>query len=522
MSSRARRGACIAGVAALAVAVHSGSLANGFVYDDAQQVVRNPWIRDPALLPRLVVSGAWDYAGTASNYYRPAMHAFYTAVYAARGLDPAAFHLANLLLHATVCVLVFLLSELLLRDLLAALAAAAIFAVHPVHTEAVSWIGGVPDLAAALFCLGALLVHAGGEQRWRRLAAPALFLCALWSKEIALVLPVLLVVWDQALGRKLRVTRYLLYAAVATVYLALRAHALGGFAPVRRHEELGVFAVAINALPLVAAYARMLVLPTSLTVFHGFEPAISLDLRVILGAAIVLGAAGTAWWFRRSREVPVALAVLALPLLPVLYIPAVGENPLAERYLYLPSLGLVWLLILAVRAAVSRTTSLARLAAATGIGAVVALFSFASAARQSVWRSDRTLWEDAAAKSPGAPIPHYNFAVALKDEGELEGAIAEYEAALSIQQSSIAWTSLAAAQASLGRDQLARAALQNALALDPGYGPALNDLGLIELHAGRIESAIPLFERALELHPAMPEPRQNLALAYKALGMGKR
>ena len=521
MRLRPRRAACIAGVALLAVTVHSGSLANGFVYDDAQQVVRNPWIRDPALLPKVVISGAWDYASTASNYYRPAMHAFYTAVHAVRGLDPAVFHLANLLLHAAVCVLVFLLSELLFGDLFAALAAAAIFAVHPVHTEAVSWIGGFPDLGAALFCLAALWVHAGDEVAWRRCSAPALFLCALWCKEIALVLPVLLLVWDKGHGHSLRLTRYLPYAAVAAVYLTLRAHALGGLAPVRRHEELGTLAVAINTFPLIAAYARMLVLPTRLTVFHGFEPASLFDLRVILGAAIVCAAAGMAVWFRRSREVPVALAVLALPLLPALYIPGVGENPLAERYLYLPSLGFVWLLILAARAAASRTPALARPTVAAGIGLVI-LFSFASAARQRVWRSDRTLWEDAAAKSPGAPIAHYNLAVALKDEGGLEGAIAEYEAALSIQQSSIAWTSLAAAQAALGRDQLAHAALLNALALDPGYGPALNDLGLMELRAGRVESAIPLFERAIKLHPTMPQPRENLALAYKALGSGTR
>lgn len=91
-------------VSAVAILATVGSLRNGFVYDDIPQVVRNPWIRDLGQLPTVFTSGAWDYAGTTSNYYRPMMHVAYTATFGLFGLDPKGFHAVNILLHAFVCL----------------------------------------------------------------------------------------------------------------------------------------------------------------------------------------------------------------------------------------------------------------------------------------------------------------------------------------------------------------------------------------------------------------------------------
>ena len=516
MSAGVRRLAACS-VAIVAIVVHLASLRNGFVYDDVPQVVENPWIRDPASLGEVLTSGAWSYAGTASNYYRPVMHVVYTIVYQAFGLNPAGFHLANLILHAAVCVLAFLASELLLSDSLVALGVALLFAVHPVHTEAVSWIGGVPDLAAALFCLAALVLHATAESGWRRAIAAALLLLGALSKEIALVFPAVLLAWDVARRRPLRIGHHAPYLLVIALYAGLRAHALGAVAPVRRHPELDAVGVAVNVLPLLADYARMLVVPARLTVFHAFAPVASVDARVLAGIAVVVATAiGTLLLWRRARGAWFALVVLVLPLLPALYIPGVGENPLAERYLYVPSLGFLWLVAFGAIAAMRRSQAL-RLPIAAACGIVVVLFSVQSAARQKVWRSDLTLWEEAVARSPGAPIAHYNLAAALAAQGRLEEAIAEYQAALRIQPSAVAFTSLAAVESQAGREDRAAAALRDAIAVDPRYAPAWNDLGVIALRAGRVEEAGAMFRRAVALDPGLAVARQNLELASRRL-----
>jgi tetratricopeptide (TPR) repeat protein len=482
----------------------AGSLRNGFVYDDVPQVVRNPWIRDAGQLPTVFTTGAWDYAGTTSNYYRPMMHVVYMATYGLFGLDPRGFHAVNVVLHAAVCVVLFACTRGLFRltglpaRAAARLAAGAalLFAVHPIHTEVVYWIGGVPDLLVAVFLLAALHVYSSRPDeeslrgRLRLLAAVACFLLALLSKEVALVFPGILLAHDLAFrswqqrGLRRQALAYLPFAVAFLVYFALRVNALGALAPVRRHAELGPFALLLNVFPLLGKYLYELLVPAGLTVFHAFDPVTSAgDARVLAGALAVLafGALGLLLW-RAGGFGFLAWSVVLLPLIPVLYVPALGENPFAERYLYLPSAGFVWLLVIGAH----RVTAGARsrwTPAVIAAGAVLfAVYSFGSVTRQAAWASDETLWTDAVQKSPDAAVAHYNLAVALQSGGRLQEAEQSYRSALRIQPSPVAWTSLGALYRQLGRTDDALIALQAALQLQPDYAPALEHLR--QLRAG--------------------------------------
>jgi protein O-mannosyl-transferase len=510
------------GVALFAFLLYLPSLANGFVYDDIPQVVENPWIRDPRSLPQVFTTGAWSQAATASNYYRPVMHALYMATYAVFGPRPTGFHLVNALLDAGVCALVFLTAHLVLRSAAiekatsASAFAALVFAAHPVHVEAVSWIGGIPDLCAALFCLGALYLHARpGRTRAAVAASVALFLLATLSKEIALAFPAVLFAHDLAFRRPRPLRSLGPYLAAAAVYFALRWNALGGMQPVRRHEELGPGGVLLNVFPLVGAYLAKLVAPVGLSAFHAFDPVESpADPRALAGIGVaLLLAAAAAFWLRRQPAAWFSLCALLFPLAPALYIPALGENPFAERYLYLPSAGFVWLLALGAAAVRPPWKRPLALAAALSIAVLAA----GTIARQRVWKSDRALWQDTVAKSPGAPIAHYNLAVSLKNGGDLDGAIAEYTEALRIGESPIAWSSLGDAYVAKGLDAQALAAFGRAIQLDPAYAPAWNDLGALQFERGRTREAVESFTRAVAADPGMAEARENLARARERL-----
>lgn len=172
----------------------SGSLRGDFVYDDRRQIVANPLIQNPDLYARAITSDVWAFKGdgtiAASNYWRPVFTAWCILNFLLFGLDPFGWHFANLLLHASVCIVAYLLLRRWDVSQKIALAITLIFAVHPVHTESVAWISGSPDILLSLFLLLAFLFAdfaATGERHRNRNIAIALvfYLLALGSKEIA-------------------------------------------------------------------------------------------------------------------------------------------------------------------------------------------------------------------------------------------------------------------------------------------------------------------------------------------------
>lgn len=523
-------------VATFSCLLYVGTLRNGFVYDDIPQVLKNPWIRDPWSLLRAFTMGSWAYEGTASNYYRPVMHVVYTATYVLFGLSPTGFHAVSIGLNAIASVLVLGASSSLLaqgsgsdgRRLALAAAAALLFASHPIHAEAVAWIGGIPDLCCALFCLSCFWSYAAASSD-RGLSLPyvaslGLFLLATLSKEIALVFPLVLLAYDLAfrrarLGILRGAGRYLGFASVTLLYLLLRWNALGGLAPVRRHPEIVGGDVVLNALPLFAAYLRKLALPLDLSAFYAFQPVTSwgstaalVSIAVAAGFAI----AGLVLCAKGAASAFVAWAMVIVPLLPTLYIPGVGENPFAERYLYLPSVGFVWLLVVA---ASRLRPPAARMAVAACGALLVAVWTAGVLARVTVWESDLTLWQDAVVKSPEAPIAHYNLGAALLGARRFDPAVKEFETAVRLSPSPLAWTSLGTAYREAGRPGEAVLAFRAALSMDPRLEAAYDGLGLAYIELGQPGAALEPLGVAVGLAPGSAVARHTLAYAYERLGM---
>jgi tetratricopeptide (TPR) repeat protein len=539
LASRGRaRSIWIALVALSALVVYLGTFGHGFVYDDADQIVGNPWIRDPRNIPTILTSGSWDYVGVRSNYYRPVMHLVYMAGYAVFGLWAPGYHLLNVAMHAGATVLVFLLAEHVLgrggRPRRAVLAPAGVagllFATHPIHTEAVAWIGGVPDLCFTLFGLASLHLYAtsraDGMPSWsfRYVGSVLAFLLAALSKETALVLPGILVAYDLAFRREdvrpaTLLKRQLPFAAVALVYFTLRLNALGSFDPVHRHGHLTLYEVAINVGPLLAGYVAKLVLPLSLSAFHPFTPVTSLlGLRASGSMLVALAAValGVVLLVRRHQAL-LAWALTFLPLLPVMYVPALGENPFAERYLYLPSVGFVLALTMAAARAIAAFPRMTPgLLAASA--AVLGSYSFATVERNPVWGSDLTLWEDAAAKSPESALVHYNLGAALQANGDRDRAIAAYTRAVDLEPSPLPYNSLGVLYREAGAMGAAMDVLQQALRLDPRYAAAHSNLALVYLDLGMVEPAIAHLRTAVQLAPRQADYLNNLGRALEHAG----
>ncbi|HEY5656986.1 MAG TPA: tetratricopeptide repeat protein [Myxococcota bacterium] len=526
-------------IVAVCFAVYSNALQNGFVYDDFEQVIENRWLRDLSHAPEVFSKGVWGFSGDEqSNYYRPLMHLSYMVTYAVFGLRPWAFHLVNLLFHAGVSALVFLVGLQLQAAARSKLSpnvpfvAALLFAAHPIHTEAVAWVAGIPELSFSLlfllsFCLYARASAADRERRaLPYLLSLSCFFLATLSKETALTLPLALVAYDLAVGRGpfrplplLR--RYLPYALVGVAYLAIRMAVLGGFAGTRRHTELSGYEYFINVFPLVARYLAKLLWPAHLNAFHQFDPIHSLleweGALSLAATCAFLGFLALTYW--KDRLSFFSASLTAIPLLPVLYIPALGENTFTERYLYLPSVGYA-LLLASFFAWLAQVRPRTEPALRVLVLAVLAAYAAGTLGRNPIWRDDLSLWTDTVAKSPGSIMPRSELGVAYATRGETAKAIEQYQIVLRMSPAHAdAHSNLGLVYDELGRLDEAIQQHQQALRLKPDSAAAHNNLGLVLSKQGRLDEAIEHYRESLRLEPLSPGVHNNLGNAYQAIGL---
>jgi tetratricopeptide (TPR) repeat protein len=519
-------------------AVYFNALRNGFVYDDIPQVVQNPWIRETRFIPEIFSTNVWAFQKTSTNYYRPLMHISFMLSYALFGLKAWGFHLVNILLHAGVTLLVYLISSRLFQankqsasffSRFLPFLAAILFAVHPIHTEVVAWVGGVTDLSFTLFFLLALYLYIlsteiGVHQKVLSLLSVVSFFLATLCKEPALTFPLILVAYDYSLRRKAPrpldcLKRYAPYLGAAVIYFILRVIALGGFAPVRRHGELGVYELLINVFPLFRLYLEKLLLPVHLNAYHVFSPISSIaEPEVLFSLASAIVFAGIVLLaLKKSRLAFFALALVLVPLLPALYIPGTGENTFAERYLYLPSFGFVLLVALFAGWVVLRKPLWAGPMAAA-LALVTVLYSLGTLQRNGVWKDDESLWRDVVQHSPNSAVPHYNLASALNAQGRIDEAIGEYQTAIRIQPAVVAYTSLGVAYEAKGLINEAIEQYRLALRLQPDDADVHTYLAIAYAESGALNNAIEHFRIAVQLQPDSANAQYGLGRAYLEKG----
>ncbi len=535
----------LAAVAALAFGVYANTLGNGFVNDDENLILLNPWIESWRALPEIFSGTAWGFTsgGRIADYYRPLMHVVYLLVHSLFGFRAWAYHLVNVLLHVGVTLLVCLLVERIVHPLREAeppgggsrfaawtsvpFVAALLFAVHPIHTEVVAWIASIPELTFTPLFLLAFLLHLSpqGDRFGHRLLAAACFGLALLCKETALVLPALLALHDLALRPRRSSARELAarlapYLIVAAAYLPLRYQALSG-AMVHSASSwnLGFGQLAATLPALFAKYLALLIAPIRLAFWRPFHPLASLATTEGLTALVVTAGfvAASAWAWRRNRLVFFALAAIVVPLAPVFYIDAFPRTPIAERYLYLPSLGFVILVALGVRrlAGVAR----ARPVALSALTILTLAWATGTVVRNRAWHDSYTLFKDSVAKEPDTPRPPLSLAAALVARGRADEATALYRILVEDRpQSADYHGAYGEALIRLGRDDAAERELRIALGLDPASSTTLTNLALVLQRRGQRDEAIALYRQAIAADAKAPEAHFNLAGALADAG----
>lgn len=308
----------------LAAAPYANSLRNGFVYDDLSQILSNPYVHSFRYLKQIFGSTVWSFQGAEGilPYYRPVMTLGYAVCWRLFGPISLGYHLMSVLLQVAVVWLVFFAGRRLLKNDLGAFLAAALFALHSIHTESVAWVAGVTDLELTLFYLLTFLCFLGldearGARLWTlQILMMMSFALALLSKEHAVTLPVLAVLYEHGVrenrGETPFFTKFSRYASLWVLvggYLVFRANVLGGLTPQGARPGISRFEAVLSAFSLIGKYFGKLFWPVHLTLFYQFQKSTRFgEPRVIAGfLALIACVAVLAVLWKRNRTAAFAM-----------------------------------------------------------------------------------------------------------------------------------------------------------------------------------------------------------------------
>lgn len=430
------------------LAAFGPALSGRFVYDDNRQIVRNRLIQDPTLYSKALTSDVWAFKsdGTiaASNYWRPTFTGLSIINYRLFGLDPLGWHWVNLLLHWLVASGVLLLLLTWGVGRIAAWLMAAAFAVHPVHVESVAWISGSPDLLFGLFFVMAMLAverYRTNGMKWLA-AAVAAYCLALGAKEAAvLCFPIFAVQIARPEGdaswQWRRSIVAMAFAAAAAAYVLLRRAVIGSWLlPVE--DPVGAVSAALSIPSAAVFYLRQLIFPFTLAVDHplrAISPSGSAG-AIFAGVALPLAicaavAAGIVSLARRDRLAAIGALLLALPLVPALWVANFNTDQIVhDRYLYLSVFGA---LLLIYRAYILYIPNKARSTAVSAVLAGVLVMTAWSFGYSKVWRTDLALWGHTVGVAPNSATAWGNYGAELTAADRLPQALEAFEHASAIR-----------------------------------------------------------------------------------------
>jgi Flp pilus assembly protein TadD len=447
------------------------------------------------------------------------------------GLEARGFHRTSVLIHQAATAALFLLLARTTGLYWPSLMVALLFGVHPLRVESVVWVAERKDILCALFYILTLAAHARYARRpsWGRyLWVLAGFTLAAMSKAMAMTLPLALLIFDGWPLRRIRPrssgpdppgtvpwTRvllekipFLVMAAglAATSYIGGHAAVFGSAQPVPYAHSLAV------ALRAYCTYLGVTVWPSGLGVQY-FYPREAIPIALTAAVIALLAAATAAAWRWRERAPWLAAGWTwyLVTLLPVIGFLQFRRQARADRYTYIPSIGIAMAAAFGLHALAARWRA-PRWAFPTAVLAAGVAWAGLTTVQVGYWTDSETLFRRAIALSDQNADAHAWLGLTLSKQGRLEEALPLYRRAVSLYPHDAGYFGgLGAVLAQMGALQEASSVLHQALDLDPHNTQALNNLGIVVAQLGRASEAEALFRKAAQIAPRDPKPWVNLA-----------
>ncbi len=484
---------CLALVIILGFAVYGNSLGGQFIWDDDFLIKNNAYIKDWSHAADIFSKDIGAGAGKKYSAYRPVQILSYALDYSLWGLNAKGFRLTNLLLHILAALSVYWLIALLFKNRLLALFTSLLFIVHPVHTEAVSYISGRADLLAVLFICFSLIFYIKNLDA-KSAGVNALMIVsyslALLSRESSVVFVPLLLLYHYAFRKKIVADSFIPVASLTLFYFFVRLVFLKGILP----ELNTVTTTAFQRMPgffvALVSYLRLLLLPFDLHMEYGNKIFSFADPKALLGLAIFV--ALSVYAFKKRKAGPVILFSTGwffIALAPVANIFFPVNAYMAEHWLYLPSIGF-FLLVSRLGQGLALPKVLGRWARPR-LAQVVAVLLVASYAcltvkQNAYWNDPLTFFQRTVRYAPDSHRLHYDFGNFLEAQGRYDEAISHYKRSIELNpRNALVYNNLAITYFETGKTDEAIATFKKAIQADPSYKDAYYNLSLVVLKSSQ-------------------------------------
>jgi protein O-mannosyl-transferase len=529
-------GVCIF-LAAITWMVFGQTLGHDFVnYDDQNYVYENAKITGGLNLAGI----AWAFSHVHAQNWHPLTTISHMLDCQLYGLKAEGHHFTNVLLHTVAALLLFAVLREMTGALWRSAFVAAVFAIHPLHVESVAWVAERKDVLSAVFfmlTLGAYVRYARAPSIARYLAVAALFALGLMSKPMLVTIPFVLLLLDywplkrfpsatsvkskgkwlawwerQSLPRRLILEKIPLIALSAisgTVTFLAQRQALGWT------EDLPVSLRFNNAVVTYIAYIWQMLWPAKLAVFYP-HPENRVPLwEIILALAVLIATTLTGIVLRRKRPYFITGWLWYLGMLvPVIGVIQVGWQGRADRYTYLPQIGLYVLVAWAI-ADLSASWRHQRQIATVGAAILLGALTWRARNQASFWRNSETLWTHTLAVTADNDVADNNLGIIFLGRGQVDEAISRFQAAVDLRpENAPAHDNLA--KAFLQKGQVADALLhyRKLLEIQPDNAEAHNILGTVLIQQGRVREAIEQWQETLVMQPENGNAKSNLAWVF--------
>jgi len=503
----------------LAFSIFANAISHSFVWDDSNVVVENSFIRSLKKVPFLFNIEYWKYFNPAQTQghvdYRPVSMVLNALDYHFWDLDPRGYHLTNILLHVANVILVYYLVCSIMglagrdqgkdrswRGLFTRVAflTACLYAVHPIHTEAVVWIKNRAELLAGMFMFSSIILflrHKDAGDRNKVMAVYAgsivCFVLGILSKETAVMAPFVMVLcavlfYDMKREYRGVIIKMLPYFLIMSLYAVFKLKVLSLEDVDARKIYLGTYHNALTVVKTLGYYFKLLVFPVNLNVDRMFGIPVSFfESGVVLSFIVLVMTGAVLWMYRRYRLVIFSVMWILITLVPVSNVVFLSGRPVAEQRLYIPSLGYCVLLALGIRWLWDAAGSRVRMRYAVSIvaGALAVGYSLITVNRNLDWKDPISLWSRTIAGSPDGYRAHYNLGCEYFVNGDIEKAL----------------------------DSLNRS-----IDINPLYWKAYFNTGAVYQMMGDNTMAIRNYKKAIVLKGSDPEPYINLGIIYRHYG----
>ena len=524
----------IACIVLFSLAVYANSLTNNFTnWDDPTLVVENVSIRSLDFNNLLSI-----FTPKSGHTYQPVRVLSYAIDYYIWELNPIGYHLANTLLHILSAIILYLLLTNVLNQIRGdnsrdtngtiALFAALLFAIHPVNVEAVAWIASRKYVLLAFFYFLSFYLYAKSSAKEQHGSLPYLLsiltcILALLSSPFAITLPGLLILYDYCRFRdifpwkkiKKRLLYYIPYILLTLIQVIILANVLstGPDPTVKQHYLDNPLYTFFTMFRVLYDYTKNILFPFWLnnryvdhisTSFFEYKIIISFCVIILLVTLLFIQ-------IKKGEK----LAFFCIGWFFITWLPVSNIIPIsttmADRYLYLPGVGLFLGFSLLVHKVLARFFTNIFLPIMIASLVLILSFSFLTIQRNKVWASSISLWEDSLSKAPNSPIAHKNLADALEERGRRDEAIEHYLEALHLKPDyAQAHNNFGLSLAVQGKYEEAIDHYHQALRIKNEYASAHNNLALALLQTGKVEEAAGHLYAAVRLKPDWAEAHSNL------------